>query len=208
MNRTSPNPFLFMVLAGAALIVGGGLTYWQYSSLTKVSAHAAKLKKQVDGIEELRARLEHTQDSVDASAMELAHLESSLTTAEYIPTLLKDLEAVGTACNLKIIGVRPLPPQQVKSKSAEKEQKKVRKPYQEIDVEVKCAGSFDHLLVFLKKLEEFPKIVGVRYLTVSPKVSTDGLTLTQLESTVAIRVYVFAGKAAETESSEETTKNG
>lgn len=208
MNRTSPRPLFFMVLAGAALIFGGGVTFWQYSSLAKVNAQAAKLRKQVDGIEELRARLEKTQHTVDASAMELAHLESSLTTAEYIPTLLKDLEAVGTACNLKIIGVRPLPPQQLKSKSAEKQQKKVRKPYQEIDVEVKCAGSFDHLLVFLKKLEEFPKIVGVRYLTVSPKVSPDGLTLTQLESTVAIRVYVFAGKATEAGSKEERTRNG
>jgi len=106
--------------------------------------------------------------------------------------LLKDLQRTAEACSLKVTAVRPAPPVQQKSKKKDEGNQKARKPYEEIDVEVKTLGSFESTMAFLRKLEDFPKIVSVRYVSVDPKVDGRTRALEGIETTFNVRVYAFS----------------
>ena len=204
MNARSPSPSLYIILSIVVFVAGSGLSYWQYQRVQEVRTKMSSMKKEISSKDELEKELTRSEDLLSAGIRELEHLESSVTTIEYIPTLLKDLQITGESCNLHIIGVRPVPTQQ-KSRSG-KEAKSKRKPYAELDVQVKCRGSFENVMTFLKKLEDFPKIVGVRHVSVEPKFSARENQLDAIVATVGIRVYVFPPSKTD-ESSEEVAQS-
>jgi hypothetical protein len=47
-------------------------------------------------------------------------------------------------------------------------------------------------MAFLRKLEDFPKIVSVRYVSVDPKVDGRTRALEGIETTFNVRVYAFS----------------
>lgn len=187
----SANPIVFMALAIGSLGAGGGLSYWQYGKVQELDKKAGQMRVELGSKVELVEQLRSAQDDLEAASKELTHLESTVSTIEYVPTLLQDLQKTGESCKLKIEGVRPVPKvEKIKKKGAE-EEKPVRKAYEDLDVEVKCRGSFGNLMVFLKRLESFPKIVAVRQMQVQPKIAQDGKSLESLSATLVVRVYVF-----------------
>jgi Tfp pilus assembly protein PilO len=198
MTKKLPKPAVYIALTAASLVVGGGLTYWQWGTMQDLSSKAQAARVEVGSRVELERQLKQAQEELLAAAADLQHLESTVTTVEYIPTMLQDLQKTGESCHLDILGVRPMPvvekPKKVNDGDEEPEEKIQRKPYQELDVEVKSKGSFSQLMTFLKKLETFPKIVGVRSLNLSPKVGLDAKSLDAIEATIRVRVYVFPAK--------------
>ena len=195
MTGKYANPVFFMILAIGAIAAGGGISYWQYSNVESLSTQADKLRKDLGSKNELQGRLEQSKQEWDQASLELTHLESTVSTVEYVPTLLQDLQKTGESCHLIIEGVRPVPKVDNKKKPTDHTDNPtdnpVRKVYEELDVEVKCKGSFRNTMDFVKKLENFPKIVAVRQMNINPKIGLDGKTIDSLETTVRIRVFVF-----------------
>ncbi|MCH8274131.1 MAG: type 4a pilus biogenesis protein PilO [Armatimonadetes bacterium] len=192
MNRKTPNPTAFMVLALAALLAGGAIVYWQTGNIGKVRARVASISAQVADTSNLEEELGTSKTRLIQARRQLHHLESNVSTEESIPTLLMNLQATGESCNLQISGVRPLPPPAKKrSSKGDADGAEPRKAYGELDVQVKCIGTYEQVMEFLKKLEDFPKIVGVRHVSIQPKVNPDGMTLESITATLNIRVYVF-----------------
>ncbi|GIV01361.1 MAG: hypothetical protein KatS3mg015_0191 [Fimbriimonadales bacterium] len=209
MKVSGPNPTLYAMLFGFSLLAGSGAAYWQYSNFAYRSQKVQALRKELESTETLQQEAKQSEARLLQAQQEIEHLETSVTTVEYIPTLLKDLQRTAESCNLKVTAVRPAPPIQKKSKKGD-EEKKTRKPYEEIDVEVKTLGSFENTMVFLRKLEDFPKIVSVRYVSVDPKVDGRTRALEGIETTFSVRVYAFSAlpqSAQANEKSEPTQIN-
>jgi Tfp pilus assembly protein PilO len=198
MSKPS-SPILFAVLSVGVLVAGAGLSYAQYGKVQQLTAKANAARQELGSRAELEAQLAQSSLDVQKASQDLTHLEGNLTTVEYVPTLLKDLQTTGESCHLQIEGVRPVPKNDAKVKKPEgtgSAEKPIRKTYEEIDVEVRCKGTFQNVMSFLKKLESFPKIVGVRQMTIVPQVAQDSKSVKALETTVRIRVYVFPRTAA------------
>lgn len=192
MNRSNVNPKPFIMLTGLALLASLGLGYWQYTAVSAKEGKVRQMKHEIGGTPNLVQQAELLERQVQQTQLDLTHLELGVATAEYVPTLLQELEATGKQCGLEITGVRPMPKQQKKKPSEEEEKKEVRKAYEELDVEVRCRGEFNALMTFLQRLADFPKIVAVRYMSLEPKVKADALTLEAIETNLVLRVYVFS----------------
>ena len=184
-----PDPRLFMLLGGVGVVMGAGLLYVQYSGLTEQQAKVDKLTGEVRAQRDVPAQLEVSQRELDKVKSELAHLERNVPDFAYVPTLLRELETIGTASGLKVLGIRPL----AKSEAAKADDAKgLRKPYEEIDVDVTCRGSYGGILKFVNALNAFPKIVAVRAVSVEPKPDPLQPKLApQLEINARMRAYLF-----------------
>jgi Tfp pilus assembly protein PilO len=191
MTGKVPHHGSFIALTIAALLGGGALSYWQFANISHTQDAVNELRSQLGDQSILQKELAQVREKLDVAQSELRHLESTVSTEEYVPTLLKELEATGKSCQLQISGVRPLPPPPKKKTSEGKEEPEAAKPYRELDVQVKALGDFEQIMAFLKKLEEFPKIIAVKSLSINPKLMPDGMTLEALETTLNVRVFVF-----------------
>ncbi|MCA1948469.1 MAG: type 4a pilus biogenesis protein PilO [Armatimonadetes bacterium] len=195
MKRKAPNVKAIGITMVALTVAGLGLCAYQYSALSDVSAKAESLAKEVQEQASIAKRAEDTASRMERTAARLAHLELSVSQAAYIPTMLTELERTGQQSGLVVLGVRPIEAPKPTSKDSKdgKESPKKRKPYQELDIEVKGRGPYRAALNFLKALQSFPRIVAVRSLTLSPK-SQAGASADvkpELDFTITIRTFVF-----------------
>lgn len=146
-------------------------------------------------------------------------LESSVSTQAYVPTLLKQIENLGRSVNLKVLGVRPLPPDpnaalakkqaaaaasENSGSSAASEKPEPPKPYDELRVDLELEGHYMNALDFLYKLTSFPKILAVNSLEISPQSGSVGDGNTKLSIKINATAFVFK----ETPNSPQKTADG
>jgi len=160
----------------------------------KIKAAVAELQqteKQVAESKLIAQKLEKSKlEYLDARA-QVRNLETSVSSREFVPTLLKQLEHLGRSVNLKVLSVRPeqVPaskePRSISSgaKAAEgnlEEASKPREgstasaaekpaPYQELKINIEVQGRYMDALDFLHKLTSFPKIIAVNSVDITPK---------------------------------------
>lgn len=186
---SSPKPMKFLILACVALVGGGGTCYWQYSQLQEAQAQADTLDGKLKNAQAIQAQLQDSVGKLKESSEKLKHLEGGVPELAYIPTLLTELENVGKAHGIQVLGVRPIPP-----KAEPKEANgtpKPKKAYAELDIEVKGRGRYPAVLQFLSALQTFPKIVAVRTTTLTPKRELNDKGAPNLDVTVELRTYLF-----------------
>lgn len=149
-----------------------------------------KEKKVVES-REIAQKLEKSKLDYLDTWSQIRFLETSVATSAYVPTLLKQLELLGKSVNLKVVGVKPEPPEKtarVRKISSGQEaskgnveaasesrtsgspttKKKPVNPYDELKIEVEVEGNYSNMLDFLYKLTSFPKIIAVNSVTMSP----------------------------------------
>ncbi len=168
MKRKAPNVRVIGITMVGLTVAGFGLCGYQYSALSDVSAKAEALAREVKEQSSIAERAEETRTRMQRTEARLAHLELSVSQAAYIPTMLSELEKTGQQAGLSVLGVRPIEAPKATSKDG-KESPRKRKPYQELDIEVKGRGPYRAALNFLKALQSFPRIVAVRQLSLAPK---------------------------------------
>lgn len=215
--KGGPNPKIFLVLTVTTLLVGSGLTYMQYGSYTEATAEVETLKKEAKNQEDVERELQQAIDRLNETRGKLVHLEQSVAETAYVPTMLKELEKLGTECGIQVTGVRPIPRQIVKPTNVKDENgettKKARKPYNELDIEVKGRGNYKAVLKFIAGLTTFPKIVAARTVSLQPKVDSRIGGKPSLDCTIELRSYLFPAdgstpKAADSEEAKtESTIN-
>lgn len=203
--KGGPNPTTFLVLAAGALVLGGGAIYYQSSQLSEKDNAISALKKKLRNEKETQLQVVETQAKVSESQARLNHLEEGVPQLAYIPTLLSELEAVGRKNGIIVSGVRPI------VKADQKKDPKAKKPpYEELDIEIKGRGDYVAVTKLLTALREFPKIVAVRTVTLSPEPAAPGpgdqFTSPILSSTIELRAYLFAPSPASQVASTTETK--
>lgn len=211
----APNPKVFMALTAVALLAGGALCYWQYGNLSDVRGDVAKLRSEAKDEKDVRNDLVLAHQSFDETSAKLKHLEVGVSDLAYVPTLLKELEATGTKSGLVVLGVRPVVApaknNMVKEKAKGAEDAPKRKPYTELNIEVRCRGKYRSVMTFLSNLGMFPKIVAAKTVSMQPKTGRlEDQGAPTLDATFQLTSYVFGGskdKKSDDDSTGEKTIN-
>lgn len=207
MNRT-PKPTTLALIAVAVLALGGAITYWQYSIMSRSATRVAALQSRLAEAENADARVQESLAKLEEAREKLTHLELSVSEAAYIPTLLTEIEEMGARVGILVTGVRPLDPRSRPRPSSDDgtEQQAERKPYQELEIEVKGRGSFQSVQRFLGELNRFPKIVAVHGVELQPRKSMGGANYEGLDLTVKLRAFVFQNDRERQQEDQEAEK--
>ena len=195
LKSTSKSVTALIILA-VILFFGCILAYMAAAGkLKSAAAQLTESKEQASSAKGIIQKLEKSRlDYLDAKS-QLRCLETSISTKDYVPTMLKQLEHMGTSVNLKVLGVRPqnlphaIPVRKMSSgadaasgnvtsaseqkpgiETADKE--KPVAPYDELKVDLEVEGRYMSALDFLYKLTSFPKIVAVNSIEISPIASS------------------------------------
>lgn len=191
--KPSSKGVLALVVAAVVIFVGCVLGYLGAAGKMKQTAVelAAKEKKVVES-REIAQKLEKSKLDYQDTLSQIRFLETSVSTEAYVPTLLKQLEALGTSVNLKVVSVKPsrdkekLASRKLTSgasaaqgnveeasktkRGASKQQvKEPPAPYDELKIVVEFEGKYTNVLDFLYKVTSFPKILAVKNVTITPK---------------------------------------
>jgi Tfp pilus assembly protein PilO len=210
--KKTPNLKILVAVTAVVLIGGLGAAFFQYSSLADVQMRVEALRQKATAEKALAKQAQETTDKVKECSERLAHLEQSVPKTAYVPTLLKEIEAVGKQNGIDVVGVRPIVVVDNIAKKDDKADKKAKKAYDELRIEVKGRGNYASVLKFVESLKDFPKIVAVRTFTMAPKVETNRKGSSNLDLTIELKTYVFSedtpNREAKNAETEVPVKNG
>lgn len=173
---------LFMALA--VLLIGGGLVYWQWGSRSAAAQRVATIESELLNEEELQNDLQKSQLDLEKYSADLEHMERGVPSIAYVPTLLQELESTGSANNLTVTGVRPVP--MTASMAVNQEDK----PYQELEIDITGLGTYRSLMSVVDALKTFPKVLAVRTVSVTPRQDLQSNSR-ELNCSIRLRAYVF-----------------
>lgn len=185
-----PNPKLFLILAIAASVIGGGMSFMAYNGVSSAKENLRKLQSESKDAKTLQKDVVVSQASLQDSQDKLNHLETGVQTYAYVPTMLTELEKLGKNSGLVVVGVRPMPVQAQPKKTEDGSAPK-KKAYDELNIEVKGRGSYRAAMNFVAALERFPKIVAARTIDLSPRAEEKEDDST-LDVTISLRAFVFS----------------
>lgn len=196
MNKRSPSPKVFLILTILTVLAGSALAYMQFSAYGEVTTDIEKLKKEAKDANQVQQELDDAILQLNETRAKLTHLEQSVPEMAYVPTMLKELEKLGKECGIDVTGVRPVPrpvKPVAKVTDGESSSKKARKPYVELDIEVRGRGSYASVMKFVDGLTTFPKIVAARTISMQPKSDNKNQTFAapKLDATIELRSYLF-----------------
>ena len=198
------DPKALAVIALISLVLGGGVVYWQFTSMQSAKARLTMLQEGTPTEDELMNSLTETKRRLGEYEQKLAHLESSVPDVAYVPTLMRELEEVGIRNGIKVIGVRPVPESIFGDDKGKKDS-----PYNEIEIDVTGRGDYASIQKFMADLLAFPKVLAVKKINITPKREMGDTAKPELEATITISAFVFPYQAAEVpEGIEETDKDG
>lgn len=196
--RRGPNPKPFLIMMVATLLVSSGLAYMQYGKYGEAQAEVNRLEKEQLNEKEVRAKLEEAVAKLNASKVELSHLEQGVPEIAYVPTLLKELERTGKEAGLEVTGVRPVPraTSSAPTKSSGEQSRKKKKPdYTELEIQVEGRGDYRSVMSFIKAMTMFPKILAARTVSLQPNTTPQGkgsaTSSPRLDITFEFRAYLF-----------------
>jgi hypothetical protein len=188
--RLRPTKGTIAILAvafGLIILASGGFFWVQRGWLAETTdALAAKQAELSDG-QAIAKRRERAHNDLEADRALIANLEPGVSSSAYVPTLLKQLEALAKMTDNRVVGGRPQsvqpgpskfeqrrdPDAQAKGQSSEggekKEEEVAPEPYTRLEIEVNLQGKFASGQRFVNSLMTFPKIVAVEQLGMRPK---------------------------------------
>jgi len=187
MIKRSKTPQVFFILAVLTLAAGAVGSFFQYQEISDQKQTFDELKKDTRDAKEIQAELEATNEKVETSKIELEHLEKAVPAFAYVPTLLRELEMFGKKNGIDVLGVRPIPKVETKDKNG----KPKKKAYEELAIEVKGRGLYKNVQAFVAALEKFPKIVGARAVSLTPKNDPNETRGKLLDVTIELRTFLF-----------------
>ena len=200
-----------MLAVIAGLIAVTGILIYMVGSkrFSSTVAMLSDKQKQVEDSRKIAGRLVEAQESYEKTRAELGFLETSVSTYAYIPTLLGQIEQLGKVHNLKVCAVRPqqAPPPPVapikrtsedlgaapdSSSSASKSTDSITvKPYEELRIGIEFEGSYWNIHDFMQSLTQFPKIIAVKEIRVSPVNAIAHRGSPNLSVNLVVTAFVF-----------------
>lgn len=179
-----------VITAIAILLVGGGLTFLLNSQVVKLQSIADNKEAEVGSSEQVAKRFELTQTTYNDTLSRIQYLETSVTQRSYVPTMLKQMQALAQTTHLKVLAVRPsqiissVPKPEARgdvvtstggtgsdsssSGTPAAPSKKKAPPYDTMDIALDIQGTYAATASFLYNLTKFPKIVSVTSVQLHP----------------------------------------
>lgn len=181
--------------------------------INSVDSEKIAVEKQVRESQTLAQTQRDSENKYLDTRAQIRCLESSVATQAYIPTLLKQIDAMGKSVNLKVLGVKPTPPDP-NAKLAKKvagdaaaqsgqapapaaapapgaAQPEAPKPYDEVKIDLQLEGSYTSALDFLYRLTSFPKIIAVNNIQMNPGSLTTLGQSPKLSIQINVTAFVF-----------------
>jgi Tfp pilus assembly protein PilO len=179
--RLKPSKSLIGILAGVLLIsllaMGGAFWYYQ-DTTTKLNAQLDAKKRELDESKKVAARRAEAEAQLQKNRAELTHLELGVPPAEFMPTMLKDLERLARETDNRVEQVQPEPvalkPPPPPPKEGEKQVAPPEDPYVKQPVRISLVGTFTSMEEFINRLQQFPKIVAVDEIAIRPEQDSSG----------------------------------
>lgn len=179
MVRIKASKRTLHVLTGTAIVlfIGCGFMYFnRQSKLENMDRELAKAQSSLMNSHETVAKLDEAENDYRAAQAKLSVLEDGVSSKNYVPTLLRQLEELGKQNNLHVMAVRPKAPEVTppaaagsdKSSSGSKTPSKDIPPYDKLDVDIEVNGSYASAVHFLQALTSFPKIIAVKNVQITP----------------------------------------
>jgi len=168
-------------------------------SQAKISDKETLLRNSQETIKKLT--VVETEYTEDASALSI--LEKGVSTKEYVPTLLRQLEDMGKREHLRVVGVRPKPaevtavaPNATADPGAPKPVKRPD-PYNKLIIEVEVNGKYWDVAHFIRDMTAFPKIIAVNEVQATPLAADNNLKKTgspNLSAKINVTAFVIKEK--------------
>jgi Tfp pilus assembly protein PilO len=188
-----------MLMSAGTIALGLIASYFGYNHVTEIKGEVTALSAEVREEAEVQADLDKAKAKLDECSTKLQHLEQGIPEFAYIPTLMTELEKTGKANGIKVLGVRPLikqaPPRKANPDAGD-QVVVAKKAYEELTIEVKGIGSYGSIMRWVNGLQQFPKIVAARAVSMAPKQDPTRPGI-WLDVTVELRAYVFSQPASE-----------
>lgn len=212
LEPTRNSVVLLTGASGVAFLALCGVALFGVSRINAAKAELTQRQAQMQECETNAGKVDLAEERYFNSLKELHYLEKTTSTRAYIPTLLKQLEALGRSVNLKVVAVRPVvapeeaaPPPKPAADAAAKDKdeeakpapKPAKPPYEEQRIDVSFQGSYANALSFLYRLTTFPKIMTVNSVEMSPlgnsasKIASDG----RLDIKINVSAFILEGPA-------------
>jgi Tfp pilus assembly protein PilO len=158
-------------LTGAVLAASVGLYLWQSAEMAEVQHQVDAKRAEVASGEKIASRLKRVEEEYAMTSGQIKFLETSVTANEYVPTLLRQMEQLASSVSLKVNSVRPTmepaPPPPTDPEARKKAPPPP--PYDKIHIDMDIAGSYWSTAKLLYRLTEFPKIMSVESVQITPQ---------------------------------------
>lgn len=164
-------------------LVTGLVCFLQKNALAETDkVLQAKVVELQDG-ERVARRRDAARENLERDRTQLQFLETAVTDAEYVPSLLAQVERLAKATHNKVLGVRPQtqtagpsrieqrrdPDAQSKTTGvAEGDKAPTPEPYTPLAIQVNLVGSYQSAQSFVDRLMRFPKIIAVEEVQIRP----------------------------------------
>lgn len=188
-------------LAGAVLVLTGGLYFWQTGEITKIEQEVAAKRDQVNDGERTAKQLKAVQADAAVTENKLHNLEQNVSRGQYVPSLMIQLEGLAKNDGLQIDALRPTwkpaapPPAAPSDKEGGKKTREAPPPpYDELKLEMSARGNYKNVARFIHSLTHFQKIIAVDAVQQQVQSIT---SVTGSSPQLAVRInmtgYVFKG---------------
>jgi len=196
MKWLRPKPSKKAIAALAAVVAaevaaGAGLFIQQRAALARATVVLEDRKAQRDEGTRLASRLAMKEEELAHQTGRLKFLEAGIPSSAYVPTLLRQLEALARSTDNRVRGVRPSveqsPPRTKMQKRTDPEAdekatknvpeaapKAAEEPFQRLRIQVNLTGTYPSSQRFIQQLTQFPKILAVNGMTLRPRTNEDG----------------------------------
>lgn len=206
-----------LVITAVLILFGCVLSYVAAAGKLKSATDELKSKeKKVAQSKQIATELEESRLAYFDARSQVRYLESSVSSRDYVPTLLKQMEHLGKSVNLKVLGVRPQEDTQKsnqrsatsgakaaegnvedasKKKDAAAPKVKPAAPYDELKIDLELEGTYMNALNFLYSLTSFPKIIAVNKLEMSPGRDTFAASSPRLRVKMTVTAFILKDAA-------------
>lgn len=191
--RLKPTKSTLVFLGGAlGLLVAaiGGILWFLNGQLTSRGEDLQRREAELKDGQKIAKQRDQASLLLEQDRKQILFLESSVSDAVYVPTLLKQVEDLAKGTHNRVLAVRPQviveaptkleqrrdPNAQDKEKAAseskdgDKDKKDAKKPepYTRLGIGLNLIGSYKSTEEFIEKLNHFPKIVSVDEIQLHP----------------------------------------
>ncbi|MBS1723770.1 MAG: type 4a pilus biogenesis protein PilO [Armatimonadetes bacterium] len=211
-----PSVRIAVLVCAGVVLVGSGISYWAYNTSKDGKARYDQLAKEVPDEGDLKRQVSDSEDKINATKSQLQHLEQSVPSLAYVPTLLTEMERLGAEHHILMTGVRPVIGEREQKDNSEKKsgERQKKAGYQEMLIDINGRGNYSDVMAMVDAIKKFPKIVEIVTVSLTPKKDTSVTATDQqahkapvLDATVRIRAYLFPMPQAgsETQASQGAT---
>jgi Tfp pilus assembly protein PilO len=171
LTPSKPTIAILGGLTGAVLAGSVCLYLWQSAEMAEIQQQVDFKRSEVASGERIASRLKQVEEEYATTAGQIKFLETSVTANEYVPTLLRQMEQLASSVSLKVNSVRPTMEPAPPPPTDPEERKKAPPPppYDKIHIDMDIAGSYWSTAKLLYRLTEFPKIMAVESVQITPQ---------------------------------------